>query len=193
MPRYLKACGGVLLLFVVFALGILVKDIPLISLDKQVSISDLANLLLTIIVAFWIPISLSPWITDKRTLKDFLIDETKDLIDYFTKIKSSIDDAALKEVSSNIESRRINSMISQDLSMKVNSLIDQLNLSFEGKSEKIRKELKQKYMDYWQETTSGALMSQKFKFDIQFRMLHDKSYAKLESCLKMAVHEINKY
>jgi hypothetical protein len=193
MPKYLKICGGIFLLFIAFALGIVINDIPFVSLGTEVSISDLANLFLTIIVAIWIPISLSPLITDKRTLKDFLIEETKDLISIFARIKTSIDDAVLKGVSSIIESTRINSMISQDLSMKVNSLIEQLNLSFEKQSRELGKEIKQKYFDYWQETTSGALMNQKFKFDIQFKIFHDKSYSKFEACLKKAVHEINKY
>jgi hypothetical protein len=189
--------GAVIFVLVVFVggfgLGLAINNIPYFSFSSEVSVSDIANLLLTIIVAFWIPITLSPIITNKRTIKDFLIDEVKDCIAFLTLIKNAVDEAALQGTTSEATRKKINSMVSRDLSMKLSSLINQLNLSFEKQSAPLRKDIDEKSREYWQETTGGGLMSRNYNIDVAYCVAHDKNFFKIEACLKKAVHEINNY
>ena len=181
-------------LFVVgFAIGLVVNDIPFFSWNRQVGVDGLASLILSIIVAFWIPISLSPLITNKRITKDCLIEETKECINFLSQIKQKIDSVAIRGTTEEIDRKEITSMSSRDLSMKLSSLMEQLKLSFERKSEKLRMEISERNREYWEETTGGELMSDDFKIDLTYCNRHNNSYAKITSTLKKAIHEINKY
>jgi hypothetical protein len=200
MPKFFKKrIGIIIIVFVVFiaglGLGLAIDDIPFFGWDRKVGVSDLANLLLTVIVGFLIPVSLSPLITNKRNIKDFLIDETKDCLAFLAQIKAEIDKAALDSSATTpeITRRKINSMVSPDLGMKLTSLSSQLEISFEKESYKLRQGIDEQNREYWVETTGGGLMTQNFKIDINYYVSHNKSYAKIVRCLKSAVHEINNY
>jgi hypothetical protein len=162
-------------------------------LDTKVGVGDIAQFILTVVVAFLIPVSLSPLITNKRFIKDFLIGEAKDSIAFLAQIKDMIDTCAIQGNTSQSDKLKINSKISRDLSIKISSLTTQLTLSFKNKSGELIKEIEQVYSDYWHETTGGELMSENFKFDIRFCTAHDKNYSKLEACLKKSVYQINNY
>jgi len=198
MPRLIKNnWGKVLLLIAVFSagifIGITIKDFPLFSLDTKVGVSDLANLILAVVVAFLIPISLSPILANKRVMKDFLIGETKECLLYLSSIKELIDSLAVQGNSKKEDRARVNLMISRVLSLKMLSLRNQLERSFKNESVEMRRAVNDAYVGYWQETTGGELMADKFKFDIRFSLSHDKSFIKLQECLKGTVHEINNY
>lgn len=186
------------LLFVsIFLFGLLIGLVLnpgfLFEIDTKVSAGDLANLVLSVAVAFLIPISLSPMMSDKRVSKDILIAEVNECIKFLAKIKEEVDEYAQENASSSEMRMKVNSMISRTLSMKLGSLRTQLEYSFQVKSEEIRKEIEKRGQEYWNETTGGELMSENFKFDLRFSMIHDKEFTKLENCLKRAVLEINAY
>jgi hypothetical protein len=190
----LKVVIIILIFFIAgFIIGVGINDFPMFTWDREVSVASLANLLLTIIVGLLIPLSLSPLLTNKRTIKDFLINETTECIGYLDSIKKKIDEIALENKTDKYDRIKINSMISRDLSMKLSSLTEQLNLSFGIQSNALIEEINERYKEYWSEMTSGELMSDKFKFDISFCVLHDKNFKKIEMCLKRVVHKINNY
>lgn len=89
---------AVLVFIVGFLIGLGVNDFAFFSFDHEVSISDLANLCLTLVVGLLIPLSLSPVITNKRVIKDFIIDDIKDCIAFLGSIKSEVDNLALSGV-----------------------------------------------------------------------------------------------
>jgi hypothetical protein len=198
MPKFIQEHGTAILFCIIFLAvgllsGLMIGNAPFLILRKEVGISDLANLILTIIVAVLIPLSLSPILADKRISKDLLIKEIEGCILFLGKIKETIDNNALENKISKTDSQKINSMIGPDLSIKLESAREQLNIAFGEKSGKLRDGINQSYIEYWREITGGDLMSDNFKFDLKFRNHHDRNYAKLESKLKKAVHEINKY
>jgi hypothetical protein len=176
-----------------FIVGRIVKDIPYLTLDTKVGIGDIANFVIATVVAILIPMSLSPILKNKRVIKDFLIDEVKDCINFLASIKSSVDDMSIKGSNDENDRVKINSMIAQDLGMKIGSLAEQLEVSFKNKCPELKNTLTEKYNEYWREMTGGDLMSQNFTFSLGFRALHDRNYAKLQACLKKTIHEINNF
>lgn len=176
-----------------FILGKIVVDIPYLSLDTEVGIGDIANSIIAVVVAVLIPISLSPILSNKRAIKDFLINEVKDCTDFLTSIKTLIDDMSIKNNKINEDRIKINSMIARDLGMKIGSIADQLETSFKNKCPKLTNNLRERYNEYWREVTGGELMSQDFEFNLIFKSMHDKNYSKLQATLKKAIHEINNY
>ncbi len=176
-----------------FVAGRIVKDIPYLTLETKVGIGDIANFVIATVVAVLIPVSLSPILKNKRVIKDFLIDEVKDCIDFLTSIKASVDDMAIRGSSEESDRVKINSMIAQDLGMKIGSLAEQLEVSFKNKCPEIKTALTERYGEYWREMTGGDLMSQNFTFSLGFRATHDRNYAKLQACLKKTIHEINNF
>lgn len=193
MNNFVRNTIFVIIFIFGFTAGLIKNDIPFFSVNGEVGITDLANLILTIVVAFLIPLSLSPIITNKRTIKDFLINETKNCIDFLISIKSIIEENSLKNEDSDDAKKRINYMISTGLGAKISSLTEQLNTSFKKQSYKDIRNIDENYKEYWQEITGGELMSNDFKFDIKFCLSHDKGYRKIESCLKKIIHNINNY
>lgn len=193
MNSLIKTILFVLVFIVGLAMGLIINNIPFFSIDGKVGIADLANIILAVVVAFLIPISLSPIITNKRTIKDILINETRECINFLISITTLIEDNSLKNESSIDAKRRINYMIGTSLGSKISSLTEQLEISFNKQSVDIIKDIDKKYKEYWQENTEGELMSDDFKFNIKFCISHEKSCRKLESCLKKSIHLINSY
>ncbi len=196
MPKFFnKNFQNVIIYILIFAVGFtlgkLIKNIPYLTLDKEVGIADITNFLMTLIVAVLIPISLSPILKNKRVIKDFLIDETKDCINFLTSIKESIDDMSIKNSADENDRVKVNSMIGPDLGLKISSIAEQLEISFKSTCQSLKTELIEKYNEYWRDMTGGELMSQSFQFNLSFRSIHDKNYAKLQGCLKKAIHQIN--
>lgn len=196
MPKLIKFGLALTVLVLFFCAGVAIatyiENFPFLELDKEVGITDLANLLLTIIVAFWIPITLNPLITNKRTVKDFLISEVKDCIKFFESIKEKIDSAA-HETTTKKAKTIINGMIGQSLAMKISSLNSQLEGSFSSQSKELRVQIDQAYLEYWRETTGGNLMTDTFKFNVEYSNQHLKAFSKLELVLKQAIFKVNKY
>ncbi len=176
-----------------FVAGRIIKDIPYLTLDTKVGIGDIANFIIALVVAVLIPIFLSPIITNKRAIKDFLIDEVQDAIEFLVSIKADVDDMAVRNSAEETDRIKINSMIAQDLGMKIGSLGDQLEASFKHRSRRLKPELTERYNEYWREMTGGELMSRTFQFTIAFRNTHDRHYARLLASLKKAIHEINNF
>lgn len=171
-----------------FAAGLIVNNIPYLRLDTKVGISDIASILLTITVAA----ILSPLTTNRRTIKDFLINEVKDCINFLNSIKKEIDEAAIKGSSEKADKLRINSMI-RDLGIRIDSLNEQLNLSYKRKSKGLQQKLTDMSNEYWEAMTSGQLMADGFKFDATYVSLHDKNYKKLLTTLKLGIPTINDF
>lgn len=193
MNNFVKSVIFVMIFVVGLVIGFVVNNISFFSINGEVGITDLANLTLTIVVAFLIPLSLSPIITNKRTIKDFLINETKTCINFLISIKSAIEENSLKNENSDDAKKRVNYMISTGLGTNISSLTEQLNKSFKRQSYKNIKDIDENYKEYWQEITGGELMSNDFKFDIKFCLSHDKKYRRIESCLKRTIHDVNNY
>ena len=84
-------------------------------------------------------------------------------------------------------------MIGQDLGMKIGSIAEQLEISFKKRSHELKNQLNEKYNEYWREMTGGELMSKNFKFNLIFRTMHNRNYAKLQACIKKTIHEINNF
>jgi hypothetical protein len=176
-----------------FFVSRIIKDVPYLSLNTKIDISALANLIWAVIVGLLIPLSLSPILTNKRVIKDFLIQETKDTLRYLQDIKTKIDELAIKGTTTKEDRLLVNSMISRDLDMKITSLAEQIESAFDGKGDKIIANLKETYGSYWRETTGGELMSNTFKFNMSFRVAHDKNHLNIASSLKRAIHAINNF
>ena len=172
-------------------LGRIIRDFPYLKLDTKVGIGDIANFVIALVVAVLIPISLSPIIKNKRVIKDFLIYEVKDSVDFLSQIKTTIDALVFTNSTGEADRVKVNSMIAKDLGMKIGSLADQLDTSFKTKCQKLKIELNERYTEYWGEMTGGELMSTTFQFNLAFRTVHDRNYARLQASLKKAIHEIN--
>jgi hypothetical protein len=180
-------------LLVGFAVGLAFNDIPHFSWSREISVSSLAQLLLAILVAFWIPFTLSPLVTNKRAVKDFIIDETKDCIEFVHAIKAEVDKLAIQGKTSAAERTKLNMLMSRDLGMKIASLADQLSMSFESKSRLLRKEIGETHIEYWDRSTSGNLMKKSYNVDLAYVGEHNRNYAKMQAVLKKAVHSVNSF
>lgn len=170
--------------------GLMIGNLPYITLEREVGFGDIANFILALVLAIVIPVILNNWLDNTRNIKNFLIDEVRGCLDELSKIKEKIDKCCINGETVASDKRDIVMNIS-GLEMKVSSLISQLNGSFKRRSGDMREELYVHCREYWREVTGGELMSQRFKINKSFCKNHDKAFLEIEGYLKKCVHLIN--
>lgn len=186
-----------LFVIVAFILGIFLDriflDFPYLKLDPQVNVLDIANLIVTIVIAFMIPFFINKLIEEKRGLKTFIIDELKCLIEIISKVKTIINDAHTKGV---FEAKDRDCIIYtfHEAELKVVSIKEQLNVIFEDDCDHICTNLTELLFTYKDYVTGGELMTSSFTtVNEHFYRENNTQHSKIETGLKKLIHEIYKF
>jgi hypothetical protein len=183
-------------LFIAFVSGITLdrffQDFPYLKLDPQINILSLASLIVTIVIAFLIPISITKLIEDKRGIKAFLVDEFKELIIILNKIKTIIVDAHGKGIFETHDRDNIN-YIFHEAELKTSSIREQIKEAFGEKVEETNKNLTDLLFSYKDYITGGELMNSSFtKVEDRFYRESNTEYSKIETGLKTEIQKIQK-
>ena len=192
MKNIIKIIIIVALLALGFMAGILVRNIPYLSLDNKIGIGDVADFIMAIFIAIILPLVFNQWQDRKRFTKNFLIDELKLMIDELEKIKNRIDTCALNEETTELDIKSVN-MYFQCLDIKIHSFGEQIDVSFKKIGSDLKKNMETEYLKYWRNTTGGDLMNQGFAIDKAFCKDHDSKFFIFESYLKKAIHVVNSW
>lgn len=190
MKKIIIVAIAFILIIIGIVIGLMIDNMPFITLEKEFGFGDIANFLLALILAIVIPISLNTWLDSERHIKDHLIDEIKDCLSELKLIKQKIDDCNISQRTEEQDGREILAKINC-FEMKIDSAIKQLKTSFKNSSSKIREDLYIECREYWKETTGGKLMNKDFKISQSFCKNHDKAYLRIEGYLKSCIHIIN--
>ena len=169
------------------------NNLPYFDWDKEVDVIALINLIVTIVIAFLIPLTIKKLVEDNRHLKGALIEEIKILIEILKGIKKIIQECHERGDITAKDKDRVN-YIFHEADLQLNSIRSQLGISFPKKSESLTSDLTDKYFEYHSDLTGGLLMTSKFTvIDDQFRRKHDTDFSNLVTDLKKAIHQIHKY
>ena len=182
---FIFICVGVVI-------GLMIDNVPFITIEKEIGFGDIANFLLVLVLAVMIPAFLNTWLDSERHIKDHLIDEIKDCLSELKLIKQKIDNCNISQKTGEQDKREILSKISC-FEMKIDSVIKQLKTSFKNSSSKIREDLYPECREYCKEITGGELMNEKFKISQSFCKNHNKAYLRIEGYLKNCIHIINRF
>ena len=180
------------LVIAAFALGVLVNDLPLFTLDPKISIIQGAQLLTTMFIAIYLPRVFSKLIDDRRHLKNRLMDEVTACIDCVELIKTKIETCYSK---GRVESkdRRELQMLNFNAEMQISGLCKQLKQSFVQESRATTKSIYEAYIEYWKFLTGGPLITSKSKVDEEFCKAHHRKYWWFVMKLKESAHSINHF
>lgn len=185
------------LILLSFILGILLdrcfKNFPYLELDPKVGVLDLATLLITIAIAFMIPIFVTKIIEDKKGIKIFFVDEVKELIFILSEIKKVISDAHGLGEFKPTDRDKIN-YIFHTAELKIVSIREQVEIAFKNKAEETGTALVDSLFEYKDYLTGGELMLSTFvKVDERFYKENNTHYSKLETKLKTLTQKIYKF
>lgn len=166
-------------------------DFPYLQLDPKINLLSAANLLISILIAFLIPLYFKKLTEEKHDQKVFLIDDFKELITIIKKIRSIISEAYSNRIFS-IKDRDNIILTFSEAEQKVNSIKDQI-LLFGNGSRKISDDLTDHLLEYEDYLTGGELMMSRFnKVDQRFYTDNNTKYNKLETEIKKLIHKTYK-
>ncbi len=169
------------------------KDFPYLKLDPKINILNLANLLVTIIIAFLIPLYITKLIEDKRGIKTFLVNEFKELIAILIEIKKIVSDAHTKGIFETCDRDKINYTF-HEAELKTNSIREQIKVAFAENADETNKNLTELLFNYKNYLTGGELMNSSFvKVDERFYRESNTEYSKIETGLKTSIQKIYKF
>lgn len=162
------------------------------EIDATINILDFASLLVTIIIATFVPILIKKAIDDNRGIKEMLIEEIKDLLEILERNHNLISDLFSDghEIKSNHrDTVRYNFY---EAELKIDCLKLQLEVSYPKKSS-IAKEAFDDYLKYKSFLTDGKFMiSSNKNIDYDFYQQDNNKFAVLRKNLLISIHKIHK-
>lgn len=193
MKRYLEiGSASILGLIIGISIDRIVKGYPFFKWDNQVNVISLLSLVISIVIAFLIPFSVSKIIEDKRIIKMFFIDEFKQLIDISAKVNSIIAECYSRS-DHNIEPADKDRIIYHLhlAELKLSSINQQLESVFHRKSADIEKKLTSSYIDYDRNVSGGELMNSDFYVvDTRFLRESQNEFSKFETAIKTTLQNV---
>lgn len=182
---------------IAFALGILVRKfseiLPNSTFQTQINILDLANLLVSLLIAFMIPFFVTKIIEDNRGVKACLIDELRDLLKILIKIRDVVSNAHING-SFKVADRDNIIYTFDEAELKVNSFQEQIRVGFPEKSKKTNNKLKALFFEYQNLLTSREIATSTFKkVDDRFNRENNTAHSKIETGIKTIIQEIHKF
>jgi hypothetical protein len=196
MSQSKKVIISVLLLVSFFGgvlLGFVIKNGNIIEFNREIRISEVANFLLTIGLAFLIPFFIKKWIDDGRFIKGVLVDEVKNLISTLSQIKIIITNCNQNNKITKDQKYEINAIF-HEAELNIDSLNTQLTISYSNHSKTLHLEISKVFNKYKDFLTGGDFMNKNFdKISSDFLREHNTEYSKLTTYLKTIIHEVHKF
>lgn len=184
---------GLLILILGFVIGIIINNIGLLRITSEIRLLEIIDLFLMITVPLTISIIITSWYDKNKFIRTHLIDETKICLEHLKIIKDFIDLKFTEKTQFNQNDTTNINLCFKNLNQKVNCLRTQLELSYKKKSEEIRKEIIEKYTDYWKVVTDSSIYKKNYVMDDKFYWSTVRSYNESEIYFKRLIHIINQF
>lgn len=197
MNRFIIGTISIIIFSFGILIGILINDVPYLTLDNKVQlgavIASLFTGMITFSIALLIPYLITKRFDDQKGIKQFLINEIALFCKDLEKIKNQLEENHKLGSIKNDDKREIN-LLFEYLDTRVDSISQQLKQSFPTQSNNEIEELKSANMLFWKNVTGGELMDEKFKkITPEFWKSSLSAYSDFELKIKMLAHKINKY
>jgi len=190
--KYFKALLLVLTFGFGIVLGLVLKDMPLFTLNTEIRLFEPLTFLLTATIGVLIPFFIKRWIDDSRQIKNNLADELKTTLREVEKIKEKIKSCYSCKSISLDDKNEINELFEQ-ADLEYNCLKQQLEMAFKSETKTISSEIYQAYINYWKFTTGAELMSTQFNIiNDNFYRNHNQYFINFETIIKKAIILIHK-
>lgn len=192
--RKLLVFSATIFFFVGFVAGVIVEDVPRLTLDTKIVLYHPLMLLLTAFIGIVIPFNIKKWIDDARFVKGELVDDIKEILAQYRVIDQMINERYQTGgyLSTDDKSKIIHIFDCADRS--VLGLCDHLNSSFGKQTEKLQSEIKSESIAYWKICTGAEAMSTAFStISGEYYNRNNEAWKKLRKALKMAILTIHKY
>ena len=182
---------------VCFMLGVIVNDLPGLTLSKELQLGSVLGSLITgavtLSIAFVIPYLITKRLDDSKGIKQFLIAEVGNYCSELGKVRNKLEVCYQSQSFSNEDKKQINMQLDY-LDKKVGSLAEQLNFSYPNSSSSDIQQLKDANADFWKKLTGGEFMDKNFvQITPQFWKESFGAFCECESKIKMLAHHISKY
>lgn len=181
--------------FVLFVIGLLVgftvKNIPFVSLNDKVSFYELADVILTMVIAVWIPFLLKRLIEDNRYIKESLVSEVKEIICSIQEIWSVMSKHFANWLPLDNEDKDYINWIFTKIELQTSSLGEQMQISFESQKKETLKDLSNQYGHYERYLTAKIMRNNPL---IETALYQENciEQSKLITYLKTLIHKIYK-
>lgn len=186
----------ILLTVFAFVVGVvldrLVKNFPFFTFDGDINGLDLANLVITLLIAYLIPSSVSKIIEDQRGIKTCIIDDLNNLLEIVQEVKKIISESYAGGSISVSNKDRIY-YVFFEAQLKVTSIQTQINESFSRKATELNKQLEDAIFNFDDAITGGVLAQSTFvTIDDNFRRQSDTDHSKFGTQIKTIIHKVHK-
>ncbi|OFY89234.1 MAG: hypothetical protein A3K10_11495 [Bacteroidetes bacterium RIFCSPLOWO2_12_FULL_31_6] len=190
--KILKYIIVVIIIGLSFIIGLICRNIPIVTLNTEVKIFEPINFILTLLIGISIPFFIKRWIEDNRQIKNFIIDELKTTLREVEIVKDKLKFCYVQKTISPSDKQEINVLFEQ-ADLKMNCLEEILKESFPKETENNRNELKAEYINYWKFTTNSEMMSSQFNsVSESFYRTHNEGFSKYESKVKLMITRIHR-
>jgi len=182
---------GLLLVFA-FLIGVIVNDLPVITLDTKVRLFEPLTFLLTVMIGLIIPFFIKRWMEDSRHIKNSLIEELKDMLKSVEKIRDKIKQCYHQKSILKASKDEINEMF-EEADLKYSALEEMMTFAFEKECREIKSAIYAEYLAYWKLTTGAEIMASKFKMvNDTFYKNHNETFSKFERSIKKAIYAVHR-
>lgn len=188
MKRYLIP---LILVAIGVSIGIALRNFNLFKLEEQINIIDLATLLVTIFLAFYIPAFLSKHMENLRFEKEVIIKKIIALQSSFNEVNKLVTECVQKNAVSQSKCHLIiNSFTS--ISNELETVITLINYSHPKKLKPELTELKTFRREYKNLVTGGQFQHQNFKYSALTKKEEEKLFNKIDHSICMLIFKINR-
>lgn len=178
----------VLILIVGIGIGCVWGNVPYLTLDPQVSLTDLVSLAVTVFIA----VKVSKILQSNLGITTYLINELGELIEQIKAVHKVIADA-YSAGSFSASDRDALMFAFHNVELKLGSLETQLSAAFPKKSVKITQSLKNACFDYKNHLTGGEIMLSSFD-RVSDNCYRDccTQHSKIETVIKTTLQKVHR-
>ncbi len=159
-----------------FGLGLLVDDIPFLTLNREVGISDVVSLCMSLIalpVGAWL---VNKWFDDRRYINNLLSDEIQSYLKVVDTIPAYVRERHLEPSQEVTEEDKNQIMLSmKEMELRMDSCLKQLESAHGRKTRALRGDFSASHDKYWKAVTNDLHDSGK-RFDASFKKELDQAY-----------------
>lgn len=192
----MKVIKALIILFIFFfliALGDLFQNLNIIpSIDYEMKMFDILNLLSTIAIALLIPFYISKFIDKEKSIKDFLKIECIDMLTEMSNLNLFLHNFKIGQNLTEDDKDNIMFLLEKS-EKKLDNLIDYLLDAKLPHSVFNSDDFKNSFLKYWEAVTGGDLMSESFIYNEEFRSNETIAFSSLEKDIKKFIVKLSSY
>jgi len=173
-----------------FFLGILVRNIPAITVTTTVTMIGVLQLLATIAIAVLVPLTIGRAIAHSNSTKEILLADMKEVVQLSRNLRTLVYDARGRT----LEKPERQKLLFQftDLSRQVGAVRTILENAYRRRSRDLRTELENTYLKFKNEVTGGDLFTNDCPVTDDYLKGFEASFDRYSTDSKICLHKIQK-